>query len=68
MLNKDWHAAEKKEDPDFEDSLWELLGYDNLLCPTCNAHLHGGICLNACHLSSESRARFATIMTEVADE
>lgn len=31
-------------------------------CPSCGAHLSAsGICLNACHLSSESRARFNSL-------
>jgi len=33
------------------------------LCPKCKAHLsHSGICLNACHLSDASQARFAKQM------
>lgn len=57
-----WVAAEKKIDPDFEGSLEQKLGFDNLLCPTCGAHLKDNICLNACHLSAESRKRFSQIM------
>lgn len=33
-------------------------------CPTCGAHLAAsGICLNACHLSKESRERFTALMS-----
>jgi hypothetical protein len=33
------------------------------ICPKCDAHLApSGICLNACHLSDESRAKFNRLM------
>lgn len=62
VLDTDWHATEKKTDPDFAGSIWEEMGYEDKLCPTCEAHLHGGICLNACHLSRQSRERLADLM------
>lgn len=62
MLNDEWYAAEKAIDPDFEGSISEKFGFDAELCPTCNANLHGGICLNACHLSKKSRQRFSELM------
>ncbi len=58
IFDAEWHRAEKKVDPNFAGSLWEYLGYDDKLCPTCRAHLFTGICLNACHLSATSRKRF----------
>lgn len=37
------------------------------VCPKCDAHLApSGICLNACHLSDESRERFAKLMESMA--
>jgi hypothetical protein len=57
-INEDWEKAEKKIDPNFEGSMWQTLGMDKELCPTCNAHLHNGICLNACHLTPASKMAF----------
>lgn len=38
-------------------------------CAKCDAHLSAsGICLNACHLSDDSRARFSAIFGAVADK
>ena len=54
-LNRDWYATEKETDPNFEGSIWQKLGYEDKLCPDCGAHLHHGICLNACHLSQRGR-------------
>ena len=51
MINKEWLAAEKKIDPDFKGSIFEMLGFDPLLCPVCSAHLQDGVCLNLCHLN-----------------
>lgn len=64
MTRTEWMAAEKKVDEDFTGSLWEQLGYENKLCPTCGAHLHGGICLNACHLGDAGQDRFAKHMSD----
>ena len=36
----------------------KLLGTDKARCPDCNAPTHGGICLNACHLSAGQYQRF----------
>ena len=58
MYNKEWMEAEKKVDPNFEGSIWEKLGHENRLCPTCEAHLYKGICLNACHLAPDTKKRF----------
>ena len=63
MYDQEWVMAEKKVDPDFEGSLLQQLGFDPELCPTCEAHLHGGICLNTCHLTKESRVKFAALMS-----
>lgn len=39
------------------------------LCPKCDAHLApSGICLNACHLSDESRAKFNRILDLCAEK
>jgi ferredoxin len=38
------------------------------LCSKCGAHkAPSGICLNACHLSEESRKRFSAIMQKAVD-
>lgn len=66
MFSLDWIRAEKQIDTEFEGSLEQALGYDPVLCPTCGAHLHGGICLNACHLSDETRQKFVELMNAVA--
>jgi hypothetical protein len=62
----DWNSLEKKVDPNFDGSLWQKLGYEARLCPVCGAHLHEGICLNACHLSTSARERFVSLMREAA--
>lgn len=67
MLDGEWQNAEKKIDPDFVGSIFEKMGWDAELCPTCNAHLHGGVCLNVCHLSRVSRKRFGKLMGVVVD-
>lgn len=67
ILDPAWEAAEKKTDPDFEGSLEQKVGFDNLLCPTCGAHLKDGICLNACHLSKASRDRFNALMKAIGE-
>lgn len=69
--SKGWLQAEKKTDPNFEGSIFQALGFSELLCPTCGAHLkdigeENGeqfryICLNACHLTNESRLRFGVL-------
>lgn len=62
MYDIDWVKAEKVVDENYDGSIWEELEYDRELCPTCNSHLHNGICLNTCHLSSSSRKRFNAFM------
>lgn len=42
--------------------IWQTLGYEPRTCPTCTAHIMDGICLNACHLSPATQARFAQAM------
>ena len=68
ILNMDWYATEKEIDPDFEGSIWQELGYDPELCSTCGAHLHGGICLNVCHLSESSQAKFSFLIGEILND
>ena len=63
VYDQEWILAEKKIDPNFIGSLFETLGFEATLCPTCGSHLHHGICLNACHLAKESREKFATLMS-----
>ncbi len=58
ILNIEWIHSKKKIDENFAGSIWEKLGYSNELCPTCNAHIYNGICLNACHLSALLRVKF----------
>jgi len=67
LYNKKWMAAEKKVDEDFEGSLWQRMGYEARLCPFCNAHLHRGICLNACHLNVKLEKKLNNTMVEVVD-
>lgn len=55
-------------DENFEGSIFEKMGFDAELCPKCNAHLHGGICLNACHLSESQMKRFQLIMEQISRE
>jgi len=66
-IDPEWLSADKPIDQDFAGSIWEELGYSSLLCPTCGAHLHDGICLNACHLTKKSRDRFNQIMEQVVE-
>lgn len=66
MIDPIWLNATKERDPDFAGSIWEEMGYDNALCPTCEAHLHNGICLNACHLTPGSQRAFSEIMQGVS--
>jgi hypothetical protein len=61
MFDTEWLKAEKKVDPEYAGSIYEDMGMDNILCPTCGAHLKGGICLNTCHLSKASQERFAAL-------
>ena len=65
-INQEWKSAEKKTDPNFTGSIFEQLGFDAELCPTCNAHLKSGICLNACHLSDNSQKVFNTLASLIA--
>jgi len=58
MFDQAWMKAEKKTDPKFQGSIWERLGFDDKICPVCDAHLKDGICLNACHLNATSRRNF----------
>lgn len=64
MTRSEWLLAEKEIDPKFAGSMWEQLGYQATLCPTCHAHLHDGICLNACHLGDAGKERFTKHMQE----
>lgn len=38
-------------DRNFEGSIFQTLGFDKELCPSCRSHLLGGVCLNACQLT-----------------
>lgn len=60
--NPMWEAAPKKTDPDYEGSIWQRLGFDATLCPVCDAHLSGGICLNGCHLAPETHINLHNLM------
>lgn len=66
VIDSKWAEAEKLVDPNHEGSSAQKLGLSKFLCPTCKAHLYptGGalICLNACHLTAEARARFAATL------
>ena len=70
-LNMTWYNTIKKKDPDFEGSLFQRLGFCDLLCPDCGAHLKpvtgtgGPICLNACHLTPETQERMNSLMGRV---
>ena len=61
VFDTNWLRAEKKVDPNFEGSIFQKLGFEDKLCPTCGANLRNGICLNACHLSEAARKRFANL-------
>jgi len=65
IYDQEWMKAEKKIDPDFIGSLYETLGFEATMCPTCGSHLHQGICLNACHLAKVARQKFADLMSGV---
>lgn len=67
-ISLEWLAADKAIDPDFVGSIWEEMGYDDKLCPACGAHLHNGICLNACHLTKRSREKFGQLMKQMMEE
>ena len=64
MIDIEWVQIKKKIDRKYKGSIWEKLGYDKELCPRCKTHLHKGICLNACHLTSSSRQRFASLIND----
>ncbi len=68
MINSDWAKTEKMVDSFFKGSLWEKLGYEDKICPTCKAHIYDGICLNGCHLSKGTQQRFNTMMKEAAEK
>jgi len=68
MINKQWFDAKKKIDPDFAGSLFEEIGFDKELCPTCDSHLKDKICLNACHLSKETQEKFNKFLIESNDK
>lgn len=55
-------------DPDFEGSIFEMLGYDPELCPHCGTHLHGGICLNACMVPMWEMRRAQEIWRQIEEE
>ncbi len=62
FINQDWLKAEKEIDEEFKGSVFEEIGMDKQLCPTCGAHLKvidgDLICLNACHLVKQSQSKF----------
>lgn len=47
---------------DFEDSIWDKLGYSRQICPECGSHLRNDICLNTCHLSDTQRQEFRQLI------
>lgn len=61
-MDAEWEKAEKAVDPNFKGSIFEQMGFEDKLCPTCKAHLKSGICLNACHLGKSAQERFAALM------
>lgn len=67
MIDSNWLNTTKEQDPEFIGSIWEEMGWDNALCPTCNAHLWKGICLNACHLTPGGRRRFSKAIQRVSE-
>jgi len=67
MIDLNWLNVTKERDPKFAGSIHEELGFDDILCPTCGAHLRGGICLNACHLTTRSRRRFAKAIRRASE-
>lgn len=66
VIDPEWAAKEKAVDPDYEGSTSQQLGLSKFLCPTCNGNLYLAdgvlICLNACHLTLDARARFAATL------
>jgi hypothetical protein len=68
MLDLDWFDIEKKVDPNFVGSVFDQMGFEKELCPTCGAHLRGGICLNACHLTKTSQKKFSELMKRIAHD
>lgn len=63
--NQEWLDAEKMVDPDFEGSIFQQLGFDKEMCPTCKAHLRNGICLNGCHLTSDVLTKFNDMLAKL---
>lgn len=55
------------KDPDFEGSLAQELGMDEDLCPTCEANLYDGVCLNGCGLRAMKAAFLQLITAALAD-
>jgi len=68
VFDPEWQKADKKIDPNFEGSIFQKLGYDEKLCPTCGAHLYEGICLNTCHLGQQSQMDFVQLWNEISSD
>lgn len=66
VIDPEWAEKEKAIDPHYEGSASQQLGLSKFLCPTCKANLYPTegtlICLNACHLTAEARARFSATL------
>jgi hypothetical protein len=56
-------------DEEYEDHPYaKALEMDKETCPTCTSPLMGGICLNACHLSTAQDRKFRFHMRDVLGE
>jgi len=54
------------EHEQFEGSIWQQLEYDRETCRHCGAHLHGGVCLNACSLTVAEYRKMQAGLAEAA--
>ena len=68
MIDHTWTPVPASETLTEDDqAFWTDMGYELETCPTCGAHVRktkdgSVICLNACHLTSDSQRRFAAFM------
>ena len=68
IIDPDWSRIPlTPEERERKKWMIEELGMDETKCSECGSLTREGICLNACHLSTRSRARFNDLMSKTVE-